>query len=149
MQPITLTSKGMGANYIKSINAINNKRGQDYYITKTGHKLALPQYYKNKILTEKEKEEAWLKKLDENTRYVDGIKIDVSKGQEEYISIRNAKRAKYIELGYNGKFNWNEKEYEEQRRIMLQKTRINEVTTEQTKTDENDLSRFTNINEWL
>lgn len=122
--PKILTSKGIGKKWTETINRISTKYNKDqtkeYYRTKTGHKISLPIYYRNKIYTDAEKEDLWLNKLDQQTRYVDGIKIDISKNQEEYIHIRNITREKYEKLGYNGQHNWKEEQYEHERRILLQ-----------------------------
>lgn len=158
--PKVLTSKGIGAGYIKTLNAkanrYNKKETKEYYITKTGHKMSLPVYYRNKIYSEKEKEELWINKLDEQTRYVDGIKIDISENQESYINIRNATRAKYLQMGYNGEFNWKEEKYENEQRELLQIQRGafgdpspgGQVKVD-TKKEDDSLSQYTDWNKWI
>ena len=54
--PIILTSPGIGSGYMKSLNMKNNvfkgDETKEYYRTRTGHKIALPIYYRNKIYTD-------------------------------------------------------------------------------------------------
>lgn len=122
--PKILTSKGIGKGWTKTLNTVaaqyKGDQTKEYYRTKTGHKIGLPIYYRNKIYTEEERENLWLNKLDQQVRYVDGIKIDISKNQENYIHIRNLAREKYEKLGYNGEYNWEEEKYEHERRVLLQ-----------------------------
>ena len=74
--PKILCSKGIGSNYVNTYNATRNKYNgeetKEYYVTRTGHKLALPIYYRNKIYSEDEREQLWLHKLDKEERWVMG-----------------------------------------------------------------------------
>lgn len=124
-----LTSAGIGKNYIDRIdskkNKYNGKNTKEIYTTRQGIKLALPIYYRNKIYNEEEKEKLWLMKLDEEVRYVNGEKIDVSKGEEEYYKVLEWHREKNKRLGYgNDSKNWEQKRYENSRRNLLTKQRI-------------------------
>lgn len=125
-----LTSPGIGRGYEKSYNAILNKyrndgKTDDTYRTKTGHKIAMPIYWRNKIYSEQEREKLWLEKLDKQVRYIRGEKIDISKGMEEYWNILEWYRKRNKELGYgDNQYNWKRKEYEEEMRIIKQATRI-------------------------
>ena len=47
-----------------------NGETREYYKTETGHKQALPIYWRNKIYSEEEREKLWLQKLDKEERYV-------------------------------------------------------------------------------
>ena len=46
----------------------------------------MPIYYRNKIYSEEEREKLWIQKLNSNTRYILGEKIDISKGEEYSVS---------------------------------------------------------------
>ena len=83
-------------------------------------------YWRNKLYTDEEKEKLWIHKLDQETRYVGGEKIDISKSEEEYYKLLEYYRKKNKEYGYgdNAK-NWDRKEYEKQRRILNHKKRTN------------------------
>lgn len=128
-KPKILTSKGIGANYIKRLDATNNKYNgkntREYYTTRTGSKLALPIYYRNKLYTEEEREKLWINKLDENKRFVDGTEIDLNKNEQEYNRALKQAQLKNKRLGYgDNKKNWELKEYEEKRRELKQLQRL-------------------------
>jgi hypothetical protein len=128
--PIILNSKGIGASYIKrNIDIQNNKyngeKTNETYKTRSGHKIGLPTYYRNKIYTDEQKEQLWINKLNKNERYVDGQKIDISNGEEEYYNALKAAQAKSKALGYeNDETNWKRKYYEEERRKAIHQKRL-------------------------
>ena len=77
---IILTSAGIGKGYTKRTDWIKNKFNQngetrEYYKTETGHKQALPIYWRNKIYSEEEREKLWLQKLDTESHIVTGKQI--------------------------------------------------------------------------
>lgn len=124
-----LTSAGIGKNYINradaKLNKYKEKDTKETYTTRQGIKLALPIYYRNQIYTEEEKEKLWLKKLDEEVRYVCGEKVDISKGEEEYYKLLKWHRQRNDRLGYgNDKRNWELKKYENERRNLKTLERI-------------------------
>lgn len=129
-KPKVLTSAGIGAGYTERLDAELNKYNEngetkETYTTRTGHTVGLPVYYRNKIYTEEEKEKLWIKKLDENVRWVDKRKIDISTGTDEYYKALEEARAKNERLGYQtDKRDWDRKKYEEERRMLLTRTRI-------------------------
>ena len=61
--PKVLCSKGIGKNYLKSYNALQNKYNdndtKEYYIMKDGSKINLPKYYRNNIYSEEQREKLW------------------------------------------------------------------------------------------
>lgn len=127
-----LTSAGIGKNYInrldKERNKFNGEKTKETYKTDDGKEINLPTYWRNKIYTDEEKEQLWIQKLDKNERWVDGIKIDTSKGMDEYYKALETARAKNERLGYgNDAINWDRKEYERTRRNMLVKKRLDKV----------------------
>ena len=126
------TSKGIGGNYMqrKDIerNAYNDEKTIETYKTRQGIELALPIYYRNKIYSDEEKELLWLQKLDEEVRYVDGVKVDISKGEEEYYKLLEVKRQKSKRLGYgDDSVNWELKRYENERRNLKKMERIEKL----------------------
>lgn len=128
-KPIILTSPGIGNNYTKTRNAQNNKfsgtKTIETYKTRTGFTIALPIYWRNKIYTEKQREELWLQRLDKNERWICGERIDISKGEEEYHQLLKFYQKRNIELGYgNGQKSWAQELYEQQRRALLTAKRI-------------------------
>ena len=76
---IVLTSAGIGREYTKNWSSTQNKyKGKETietYRTTTGHKIAMPIYWRNKIYNDQEREQLWLYRLDKNERWVCGEKI--------------------------------------------------------------------------
>lgn len=129
-KPKILTSSGIGKNYINSMNAQNNKyNGKntlEYYRSRNGFKMKLPIYWRNHLYTEEEREKLWIHKLDEEVRYVDGSKIDISKTEKYYYKALEIAREKNIKLGYgNNSIDWERRKYERDRRNMNFKKRLN------------------------
>ena len=127
---LVLTSPGIGSNYTKTLNSKLNKykpgNTNDLYTGKTGHKLPLPIYYRNKIYTDEEREKLWLEKLDKEERYVNGTRIDVSKNFYEYMIAKEYARKINKRYGYgSNEKDWNRMEYEKQIRIIKQLKRKN------------------------
>lgn len=125
-----LTSAGIGKRYTTQpdarLNKYNGKETKEYYRTPQGYKLSLPIYYRNKIYTEEQREQLWLNKLDKEERHVCGERISISQGDREYYELLEYYRKKNNKLGYGGKKDWKQKEYEEQRRQLKQQLRIND-----------------------
>lgn len=124
-----LTSAGIGNKYPETVRAkqhkFNGKETKEEYRTYSGHKMAMPIYWRNKIYTEKEREELWIKKLDEGKRYVCGEEIDANISEENYYKVLKHYRELNRELGYgNDEKNWNRIVYERERRKLLIETRI-------------------------
>ena len=127
------TSKGIGKEYIKRKDSNRNKYKKEEetietYKTRNGMELALPTYYRNKIYNEEEREELWLQKLDKQERWIDGVKIDISKGEEEYYKVLKEARRKNKRLGYgNNNKNWEKKKYENERRNLKRIERVKKL----------------------
>lgn len=130
-KPIILCTGGIGGQYTRGNKVRNNKYNgedtKDYYVSDTGNKIKLPTYYRNKIYTDEEREKMWMELLDKEIRYVGGIEIDISKGEEKYYKTLKWYQNKSKRLGYgSGEVNWERKNYENQRREMLLKERFGE-----------------------
>ena len=117
-QPVILCSPGIGKNYLKGSNAINNRykgtQTNETYRLPTGHKIALPVYYRNHIYNDEEREKLWLQKLDKHERWVCGIKIDVStlKGERKYYAILKNMQEQNRKLGYgDDSKSWKREDY--------------------------------------
>jgi hypothetical protein len=87
-----LCSKGIGANAIEKLKIY--KKEESIYKDRSGRRHAMPEYFKKKIYTEKERDEMWVRKLDEGNIWVCG---------EEIKNINSHKGAKLYEnaLEYN------------------------------------------------
>lgn len=127
---IILSSNGIGADYVNTYNAKLNRYKEtgetnQTYRLESGHKIALPKYWRNKIYTDEEKEKLWIEMLDREIRYIDGQKIDVSKGVEEYYKLLEEAREKNKKLNYGSDAkNWNRVVYERERRKLIRAARI-------------------------
>lgn len=124
---IVLASKGIGRNFLNSDQAkdIKNKKLTTYR-TSTGHKMALPIYWKNKIFTDEEKETLWIKRIETGERYVRGEKMIIKTPADltEFDKLVQWHRERNAMLGYGGHPNENRKDYESKRRDILNETRI-------------------------
>lgn len=130
-RPIILTSPGIGNNYTKTGNYLKNKyngkKTVETYRTSTGHKMAIPIYWRNKIYSDEQKEELWINKLDNHTRYVCGEKVDIKKDNKAYDKLVEYHRTRTAKLGYQPpEFLWKRKVYEEQQRELIRGRRIQE-----------------------
>ncbi|UYD39188.1 MAG: replication initiator protein [Wigfec virus K19_94] len=128
-KPVILCSAGIGSNYLKRKdsrkNKYNGKDTREYYITRTGHKMNLPVYWRNKIYSEEEREKLWLQKLDKLERWVCGEKIDISDNEDDYYRCLEHHRGRNKRLGYgNNEKNWSRIKYENQRRNLKLNQRL-------------------------
>ena len=68
--------------------------------------------------------------LDKNIRYVNGQKIDISKGDEEYFKILETAREQNKRLGYgDNSINWERKKYEQEIRNLKKLKNIGKKET--------------------
>lgn len=128
-QPRILTSAGIGKGYLdrhdSKRNKFNGKKTIETYTNRQGIKMNLPVYWRNKLYNEEERQRLWINKLDEETRWVGGEKVDVSKGDEKYYRLLEWYRRINKKLGYgDNKKNWKRKIYETERRAINQMKRI-------------------------
>ena len=126
---IILPSAGIGRNYTISgdynNNKYNGKKTNETYRLRNGRRTALPMYWRNKVYTEEEREKLWLHKLDEMKRYVNGVEVDISKGEKEYYLALETARKLNKSLGYgDNNRNWIREKYEHERRRIMQLTRL-------------------------
>ena len=77
---IVLASSGIGAGYMDRLDYLWQK--QNYkninvatYTFRNGTKMAMPKYYKNKILTDKEREKMWINNLNRGLLWIYGEKV--------------------------------------------------------------------------
>lgn len=130
-KPIILSSNkpGIGHNYINTpkaqYNRYNGANTTETYTTESGHRIGLPTYYRNKLYTDQQREQLWINLLDKQVRYVNGIKIDISKGEENYYKTLHYYQKQNEKMGYgNGTKNWQQEQYEHERRILIYKKRL-------------------------
>lgn len=126
---IILCTPGIGGGYTNTpaakLNRFNFEHTRDSFVTRTGHKMALPKYWKNKIYTDEEKELLWIRELNKDHRYIGGEKIYLTQGEEEYLNLQKYHRQRNTELGYGSyKTNYKRAIYEKETRIIKQKARL-------------------------
>jgi hypothetical protein len=139
--PIILCSKGIGGNYIKrpdsQHNRFNGAETKEFYRTKTGTKLSLPTYYRNKIYNENEREELWLNKLDKEERYVCGERVDISQNEDDYYNVLKHYQQKNKRLGYGDDHkSWDEWSYKSERKRLKkyeQEAKLSKPVVKKTK----------------
>ena len=92
-------------------NRYNDEQTKENYRLNNGAKTALPIYYRNKIYSEEEREKLWLNKLDENVRWIDGVKVKADDEKRRFEILKNA-QAKNKRLGYgNDSEEWKKEPY--------------------------------------
>lgn len=137
------SSKGIGINYINTNKAKDNiykgENTNENYTLNTGKEINLDEYYRRKIYSEEELEELWLQKLNKEIRYVNGIKIDISNGEEEYYKILEEAQKQSVRMGYRGdKKDWKREQYEKERRNLKIKKKIGLEVKKETYGNKNE-----------
>lgn len=134
---------GIGSGYLKTLafkkNKFNGKETNETYRLANGAKIALPIYYRNKIYTEEEREKLWIQKLDSGIRWIAGDKVqaDDEEGIERLLEYHQRINA---ERGYGSPATWKTKEYEEQRRAMVQERRM-QILREKEKREKRKINK--------
>lgn len=108
-------------------NKFNGEDTEEFYRSRTGHKIALPIYWRNKIYSDDEKEALWIQKLNKEERWVMGEKISIKKEEETYYKALEKAREINKQLGYGtDKKEWKREWYELERREMIHTYRLKE-----------------------
>ena len=116
-KPIIICSAGIGKSYVE--NKFNRKKHEfkdkdtnEKYTLNNGKEIALPIYYRNKLWSEKERNKLWTNLLDKQKRYIRGIEIDISKGDDKYWAVLKEQQKDNIRLGYGStKEEWKKHDY--------------------------------------
>lgn len=103
-----LCSAGLGENYCKTQAAKDTHKyrpneTKEYYLLKNGMRVALPIYYRNKLFTQKERDELWTEKLNKHEIFVNGIRIrniNTPKGYNDYKEILTTQQQWNKSIGY-------------------------------------------------
>nr|QJB21165.1 MAG: replication initiator protein [Microvirus sp.] len=149
-KPLVLCSPGIGKNYIGSVNSNLNKfkgsNTDETYKTKSGHKISLPVYYRNKLYTDAQKETLWINKINKQERYILGqkVKIKTSEEQDNYFKTLEEAQSKNKRLGYgDDTINWDIREYQNEKRLQKQYQR-GVITKEEMLTAINKFKQYAN-----
>ena len=110
-----LSSAGIGKGYLNrkdaKRNAFKEEETDETYKLRNGIKINLPNYYKNHIYTEEEKEKLWIIKQEKGYRYIQGEKVDMN-SEEEIKNITEFYRARGVTLYKDNPEAWDkEKNY--------------------------------------
>ena len=110
-----LSSAGIGKGYLNrndaKRNAFKEEETDETYKLRNGIKINLPNYYKNHIYTEEEKEKLWIIKQEKGYRYIQGEKVDMN-SEEEIRNITEFYRARGVTLYKDNPEAWDkEKNY--------------------------------------
>lgn len=88
--PQVFASKGIGACYFNrkdwQKNRFKENNTQEIYRFRNGSKMYMPQYYRNKIYSDDEREKLWIEKQEKGVVYIAGEKVNVN-DQEEYENV--------------------------------------------------------------
>ena len=109
-----LCSAGLGKGYTERIDAQNHKykKGEtnERYRTRTGIKLNLPIYYRNKLFTEEERELIFLDKIEKGIIYVMGQPVN-REDEDYYIKLLEEGRKKEQKLYGERRKDWEQVQY--------------------------------------
>jgi hypothetical protein len=124
--PKVFASSGIGRGYLdrpdSRVNQFCGDQTNETYRNRQGFVVGLPQYFRQKIYTDEEREDLWSLKLDENVRFVNGHMVDVSKNYNDYYKTLEEARKINKKLGYmDDTIDWDRREYEEALRKMGRK----------------------------
>lgn len=116
-----LCSKGLGNVFIKKNKGkrFKGKETDESYTTRSGIKLALPEYYRRNIFTDDERESLWIKAQEQGYRYICGEKVSTEDTEEwENLTKYYQNRAKRL-------YNENEADWEKDKaRRRLERMKI-------------------------
>ena len=117
-QPKILATAGIGSNYNKDINKQRHKykenETKETYKFRNGRESSLPIYYRNKMITEQERENLWIEKINKKERWVCGEKVSGKrKDIEQYHKLREYYVEKNRRLGYGGDEKFNRETYDD------------------------------------
>lgn len=129
-----LCSNGIGKGYLNRTDKERNKYRQgetvETYKSEGGLKYNLPQYYRQKIYTDEEREKLWIEKMDKDDKYITGHKYKKEE-YEKYIRDLKTARKENVIKGFGGsEIDRKEAEEEELRRRKIHEKILNEKQEE-------------------
>lgn len=108
-------SAGIGQGYVGSLqyskNEYKGSQTDETYRLPTGHRVALPIYYRNKRWTDSEREQLWMARLDRQIRYVDSLAVDMAIEEDRYWRLLETAREKNERLHYGKLDGWEKARY--------------------------------------
>lgn len=127
-RPEIFCSQGIGNSYTKkhtskTVHRFNGENTIEFYRFNAGNKCNLPIYFRNKFFTEEQREQLWIQKLEQQTRYVMGVKIenvDTLQGEDRYYRLLKRAQLRNLQLGYGDNTKeWQKKTYNVTRKMMM------------------------------
>ena len=96
-RPKIMASSGIGIGYLYDekrveLNFYQGEETDQTYRTRTGRKIHLPEYYRNKIYTDEEREKLWMHAIDRGYRWIDGQKVSTDNYKELEEMLLDAQR---------------------------------------------------------
>ena len=117
--PQVFASKGIGSNYFNrkdwKYNQYKENDTQETYRFRNGTKMYMPQYYRNKIYSDDEREKLWIEKQEKGVVYIAGEKIDI-KNTDEYKNILSYYQNRAISLHGDNPDKWEWEKFARKRR---------------------------------
>lgn len=109
-----LCSKGIGKEYIteytKERNRYRKGNTKETYMFRNGSEIYLPEYYRNKLYNEKEKESLWIEKIEKGVRYIGGVAIKTD-NEKELMNALNYWRERNINIHGDNEQEWEKDKY--------------------------------------
>lgn len=130
-KPRMFCSKGIGAAYLDRTDrhTYKGENTKETYVTRTGHELPIPSYYRRKLWTDKEREDLWSNRLDKGVIYINGREIDITGDDKNYMAQRFIAQERNARLGYaQGTKNWEKKRESINRRKEIAKIKWEKET---------------------
>lgn len=121
-----ITSAGIGECYVRKNKEYHRYRGEmtnDHYRLPDGGKIALCRYWREKLYTEKQREEMWIRKIDKGIIYIGGEEINAD-DTEQIEELRKYYRKENIKMGYRKEKTWEEKAFERIERHVSAKQKL-------------------------
>lgn len=127
-KPVILSSAGIGKNYIDNNNFIyEGRKTKMFYRMPNGSKVALPKYYKDKVLNDQQRNKLWKYILDKNVNFLNGATYNMDREIDikNYYNMLNKYREINKEQGYGSNIKDNESiMYEREKRRKNFKKRL-------------------------
>lgn len=126
-------SAGIGRNYIErtitqQIHRFRGNKTIEYYRMPNGGKVALPIYYRNHLFSEEQREDLWVKRIEEKKRYVLGVEIEninTYEGEQRYLRVLKKAQEKNREAGFgDDSKQWKKKAYNITTRMLNMRDKI-------------------------
>lgn len=108
-------SAGIGKDWLKmkTPHLYKGEKTQESIRLDNGVAVQMPIYFRNKVYSEHEREELWLKKIEKNKRFLKGIEFDMNnpREKERFFRVLERMQNESYKNGYGAPKEWNAKKY--------------------------------------